>query len=110
MLLTIMMACSVGGSGPATPGSAAADELTAVSLIQERAAEIESLSGQLEGLTDHARSTQDGPERAAIIAQMRTVMAQIAEKNTVLQADIEALEARLHAAAGDPTPAATAAE
>ena len=108
MLLTIMIACSVGGTGPATQGSPAAEELAAVARIQEQAEDIESLSGQLEGLTDHARATEDGPERTAIIAQMRTVMAQITEKNTTLQADVEALEDRLHAAAGDPVHPTTA--
>ena len=110
MLLTIMLACSVGGSGPATPGSTAADELGAVTRIQEHAAEIESLSGRLEGLTDQARATEEGPERTAIIAQMREIMAQITEKNTVLQGDVAALEQRLHTAAGDPVLPSTAEE
>ena len=108
MILTMMMACSVGGSGPASSGSPAAEELAAVARIQEQAAAVESLSGQLEGLTDHARSTEDGPERTAIIEQMRTVMVQITEKNAALQADVEALEERLHTAAGDPVPPTTA--
>ena len=102
MLLTVIMACTVGGSGPATPGSPAADEIATVSSIQTQAAEIEELAGHLEGLTDNARAAEEGPDRDAIIAEMRRVMTQIDEKNTALQADVAALEARLHEAAGDP--------
>ena len=78
--------------------------------IQEQAAEIESLSNRLEGLTDQARATAEGPERTAIIAQMRALMAQITEKNATLQGEVADLEQRLHTAAGDPATPATAEE
>ena len=102
MLLPLLIACSVGGSGPATPGSTAAEELSTIERIQTRAAEIESLSGELEGLTDAARVTEDGPDREAVIVQMRELMVEITAKNEVLQADVAGLELRLHEAAGDP--------
>ncbi len=102
MLLTILMACSVGGSGPATTGSTAESELATVQKIQTQAAEIKSLSGHLEGLTDNARASAEGPEREAIIAEMRSVTARLHEMNATLQTDVSELEARLHVAAGDP--------
>jgi len=108
MLLTVLlMSCSIGGEGPATPGSPAAEELAAVEQLHMQAAEIEELSGDLEGLTDNARASAEGPEREAVIAQMRAVMAEISEKNAALQADVAALEGRLHEAAGDPLLDAT---
>jgi cytochrome c556 len=110
MLLTILMACTVGGSGPATPGSTAETELVAVQKIRDQAATIKELSGHLEGLTDSARAAAEGPAREEIIAQMRTVTADINEKNVRLQADVAALEARLHAAASDPLLSAPAEE
>ncbi|MDG1480205.1 MAG: hypothetical protein P8R54_11475 [Myxococcota bacterium] len=108
MLLTILMACSVGGSAPAAPGSTAETELAAVQQIQTQAAEIKALSGHLEGLTDSARAASEGPEREAITAEMRALTAQLNEMNATLQEDVSALEARLHVAANDPLLSAPA--
>jgi hypothetical protein len=103
MLLTLLMACSIGDSEPATPGSTAETELAAVQQIQDQATKIKELSAHLEGLTDVARASAEGPARAAIIAEMRQVSDRLHEQNAALQTDVIALEARLHIAADDPT-------
>ena len=110
MLLSVLIACSVGGEGPAAPGSPAAEEVAAVEKIQAQAAEIKELAGDLEGLTDTARRAGEGEARDTVIEQMRILMADIDTKNAALQADVAALEARLHASAGDPTLSAPPTE
>ena len=110
MLLSVLIACSVGGEGPAAPGSPAAEEVAAVEKIQAQAAEIKELAGDLEGLTDTARRAEEGEARDTVIEQMRILMADIDTKNAALQADVAALEARLHASAGDQTLSAPPTE
>lgn len=94
MLLSLWLACTINPDGPATAGSPSAEHAAAARALSERAAEIEALATQLESEIDEGRrrvaagtSTQEQE-----IARVRSLMAQIEEKNTALQAELTAWE------------------
>ena len=95
--------CAVNEGGPATPGSPAATELATVERVSQEAAEIEALAEKLEAMTDAARAAAPGPDREAIIQEMRALMDEIKTRNDAMQGEVKDLEARIHTAAGDPT-------
>lgn len=104
--LLLLAACSVGGEGPATPGSASADLAAATGEIAGEAREVARLAAELTALVDESRrQVESGAStREAEIAKMRTLMRQIEERNAALQARWTALEADVHTRAGDVAP------
>jgi hypothetical protein len=104
--LLLLLACAVGGVGPATPGSPSADGAAKVAALADQAAHIEALAQQLTAQVDESRrAVEEGRSTPpAEIATMRALMRQIDEENAKLQADLAAVEAGAHAAAGDPAP------
>ena len=103
-MFLLLLACVIDQAGPATPGSISAEEAAAVSAISAQATEIDRLAGELTSLVDESRrQVADGRStQAAEIEKMRELMDRIAEKNTALQADMSALENRVHERASDP--------
>ena len=103
-MFLLLLACVIDQSGPATPGSISADEAAAVTSISTQATEIDQLAVELTSLVDESRrQVADGRStQAAEIEKMRALMARIEEKNTALQAEMSALENRVHERAGDP--------
>lgn len=105
-LLPLLFACDVGAPGPATAGSAAAEEVAAVAGIASQAAAVEETAHALTSLVDESRrQVADGRSTpTAEIEKMRALMVQLETQNARLQADVEALEDRARSAAGDPAP------
>lgn len=99
----LVAACTVNEGGPATPGSPAAAAQQDIADLSARAARIEALATELEAMSDTARETMPGKPRADHVAKMRELMATLSAENDALQSELSAMEASLHAAAGDPT-------
>ena len=103
VFLALWLGCSIDGGGPATPGSFSEAELATIEDLASQTAEIERLATQLEALTDEARRAVDaGEDQGEQIAKMQSLMAEINEKNSALQANVLALEERVHTDINDP--------
>jgi hypothetical protein len=101
----LLLACTIGDPGPATPGSPAAVEVENVQHVASQAAEVEALAKELEAAAAAARSAA-GPDREQRIARMRALVADVEAKNAALQADAKALEERIRWKPADEPPAA----
>lgn len=97
------LACVVNEGGPSSAGSSAAAAVQKIEIIQAHAQTIETLSIELESMTDDARQAMPGRPRREQIARMRQLMVQIEEENEALQTALQNLESDLHIAADDPT-------
>lgn len=109
--LLMLTACSVGTSGPAPAGSPAATLAGEAAQIADHAQQVEQLAHALTSQVDESRrAVQEGrstPE--AEIPKIEALSKQVAHENDALQAEIEALEDRVRAAAGN-APQAEAAD
>ena len=99
-MFVLFIACSIGGTEPATAESRSAVAAEHATTIATRAGAIANAARDLEARSDPAREAT--ANRAEEIVRMRALMDQIAELDEVLQADILALEAQ----ARHPTAAA----
>ena len=106
LVAALLLACTVGTDGPAAEGSASREEAHRVAEIATQATELQALSHELTSLVDESRrQVADGRSTTeAEIAKMQSLMEQIDQKNTALQAAVVDVQARAHAAAGDPAP------
>jgi hypothetical protein len=111
MILLLVLACTVGDSSPATPGSASAEAAAAVREIAVDAGAIANAAREIEQMSDPARSrVASGANPDHEIAKMRAKMAEIDAIHTELRAKLVAVEAQLAtaAAAGVHSSAETA--
>ena len=103
LFFALWLACAVDEAGPATPASLSAAELETIAALAERTAELERLATELESLTDEARrAVEAGGDQGEEVEKMQRLMAEINEKNAALQADVHALETRIHTSVNDP--------
>ena len=104
-MILLWLACAIDPPGPASPGSVSSEEAAAVATLAGQASEIEALAKELTSLIDESRrQVADGRStKEQEIAKMRELMKRIEEQNTTLQAEMTALEERVHTRAGDPT-------
>jgi chromosome segregation ATPase len=101
----LLLACTLDPDEPATPGSPSAVEAEKLGQLAQQAAEIEALSTQLTAQVDESRrAVMEGRStEPQEVARMQGLMQQIAEKDAALQAELAALEGRLHELSGDTT-------
>ena len=96
-MLWLLLACTVGSTGPATEGSPSAQEAAEVGQIAETAGAIANAARELESLSKPARDRiAAGGDPAAEVARAQMLMERITTLEAKLQADLDALETRVH--------------
>jgi hypothetical protein len=105
-LALCLAACAVGGDGPAPADSPASQRAAALTALAAEADAIATKANEITALADAARAEADAsPEvRAARIAQVQALAAELVAQDAALQAKIDEIEAGLHTDAGDPAP------
>jgi hypothetical protein len=99
-MLWMLIACTVGSSGPATPESTAAIEARAMADVAHQAAAMANRAREIEAATAAARkSVGDGADKRTEQAKIEALMSEVEILNNQLQADHRALEQRLMQAA-----------
>jgi hypothetical protein len=95
-MLWMLIACTVGSSGPATPESTAAIEAGAMADVAHRAETIANRSREIEAATAAAReSVAAGADKRTEQVKIEALMSEVEALNNQLQAGHTALEHRL---------------
>jgi small-conductance mechanosensitive channel len=104
-LLLLTSACALGGDGPAPAGSPSAEEAAKIAEIADQATQVQELARALTVQVDESRrAVSEGRSSPEVEApKMQALADQLEARNAALQAEILALEARLHERSGDPT-------
>ena len=92
----IVLACTIGSSGPATPGSPSAVESANMSAMAETAGQLSNASRELEEASSAARKRiQAGADPAVEAEKLATIMNRIEELEAELQTQQLELEKRI---------------
>ena len=95
----IVLACTIGSSGPATPGSQSAIESANMATMAETAGELSNASRELEAASSAARKRiQAGADPAVEAEKLATIMDRIEGLEAELQTQQVELEKRIGAA------------
>ena len=95
----LLLACAIGQTDPAAPGSPSARSAEQAQLIADKAGQIAGLADELEQRSDPARErVAEGADPTEHMKKMRAKMAQIELLEAELQAEVQTFESGLQAA------------
>ena len=87
-MLYLLIACTVGSSGPSTPDSVSAVEAAELGEVAKQAGKIANKARELEAATTRARqAVGTGADKQAEAIKLESIMAELETLNAALQAE-----------------------